>query len=285
MYRDRQHISAVWVLILSFMAAIATVTWIGATPAGASQAPTGVDLAGKPVDPLACRSRKAGGADLHTNRLPDLQPLCPDDSANQLRNTPARRRSGWSIPTRRSPDTAIRQHLHDYGYKLPALHDPQHSLVKLGQAQVTPEVAVFDASGQIVYHGRIDNWYESFGHARSAPTTHELNEAIKAVLKGNKPQVATDRRSGLLHLGPRMTRSYQLFGGLALAVAVAASGLVATAGRPPARDLRRHHATGLHRRQQRARDHLQSRYCADHVSLLRFLSSVGRGGAVSASDL
>src|SRR6266702_7120138 len=39
----------------------------------------------------------------------------------------------------------IRQHESGYGYKLPALRDPQHALVAQAQIQVTPEVAVFDA--------------------------------------------------------------------------------------------------------------------------------------------
>ena len=89
----------------------------------------------------------------------------------------------WS-PARRSTAPAA-------WIQLPALHDPQHALVKLGQAQITPEVAVFDASGQLVYHGRIDDWYVTFGHARPAPTTHELDDAVQAALKGAKPQVAT----------------------------------------------------------------------------------------------
>jgi hypothetical protein len=46
---------------------------------------------------------------------------------------------------------------------------------------------MFDGKGVLVYHGRIDNLYESFGHARSAPTTHELEDAIQATLAGRAP--------------------------------------------------------------------------------------------------
>ncbi len=195
MYRDRQHVSAVWVLVFSFMAAIVMVTWIGATPAGASQAPAGVDLAGKPVDPLRADPGK-----------PVVMIFIRTDCPISNRYAPTIQRVSWQYagkaafwlvyPDKSESDTAIRQHLHDYGYKLPALHDPQHSLVKLGQAQVTPEVAVFDTGGQLVYHGRIDNWYQSFGHARSAPTTHELDDAIQAVLSGKKPEVAATSAVG-----------------------------------------------------------------------------------------
>jgi hypothetical protein len=81
----------------------------------------------------------------------------------------------------------IRQHESEYGYKLPALRDPQHALVAQGQVQVTPEAAVFDAHHRLIYHGRIDNWYEDLGHARPAATTHELDDAIQAALTGKAP--------------------------------------------------------------------------------------------------
>lgn len=81
----------------------------------------------------------------------------------------------------------IRQHEREYGYKLPALRDPQHALVAQAQAQVTPEAAVFDAHHRLIYHGRIDNWYEDLGRARPAATTHELDEAIQAALHGTAP--------------------------------------------------------------------------------------------------
>ena len=85
----------------------------------------------------------------------------------------------------------IKQHLHDYGYKITPLRDPQHALVKLGKVEVTPEAAVFDGKGELIYHGRIDNWYKEFGRARSAPTTHELDDAIQAALNSQHPAPAS----------------------------------------------------------------------------------------------
>ena len=77
-----------------------------------------------------------------------------------------------------------KQYSQEYGYHLPALRDPAHVLVKLGRAQITPEVAVFDRGHQLVYDGRIDDWYVELGRARPAPTTHELDDAIRAALVG-----------------------------------------------------------------------------------------------------
>lgn len=75
----------------------------------------------------------------------------------------------------------------DFGYGIPAVHDPQHLLVKDAHATFTPEAAVFDRKGALVYHGRIDNLYVTFGRARAAATTHELEDAIAAVREGRAP--------------------------------------------------------------------------------------------------
>ena len=63
---------------------------------------------------------------------------------------------------------------------MPVLRDPDHALVKLSRVQITPEVAVFDRDRQLIYDGRIDDWYIDLSRARPAPTTHELRDAISA---------------------------------------------------------------------------------------------------------
>jgi len=83
-------------------------------------------------------------------------------------------------------DTApqIRSYLSDYGYHLPVLRDPSHALAKRSRVQITPEVAVFNRDQKLVYAGRIDDWYVDLSRARPAPTTHELEDAIRAALAG-----------------------------------------------------------------------------------------------------
>jgi len=83
----------------------------------------------------------------------------------------------------------IKKHEQEYGLQMAALRDPQHGLVQMSQVEITPEIAVFDGKGELIYHGRIDNWYEDFGRARPAPTTHEMNDAILAVLEGSPAPV------------------------------------------------------------------------------------------------
>lgn len=98
----------------------------------------------------------------------------------------------WLVfPDKNESPEMILSYLEEFSYKLPALRDPDHRLVKKSQVQVTPEVAVFDVKRSLVYHGRIDNLYQDFGRARRSATTHELADAIEATRKGVAPRVAS----------------------------------------------------------------------------------------------
>jgi thiol-disulfide isomerase/thioredoxin len=88
------------------------------------------------------------------------------------------------FPDKTETSSGIRQYLLDFRYSIPALRDPGHALVKQSHAKVTPEAAVFDAKGNLIYHGRIDNLYEDFGRSRPAPTSHELEDAIQSAQAG-----------------------------------------------------------------------------------------------------
>ena len=81
---------------------------------------------------------------------------------------------------------AIRKSVEDFGYDLPVLRDPEHVLVKASHVQITPEVAVFDRDRKLVYDGRISDWYIDLSRARPAPTTHELEDAIRAAESGQR---------------------------------------------------------------------------------------------------
>jgi hypothetical protein len=78
----------------------------------------------------------------------------------------------------------IREHMNAFSYPLRALRDPQHALVKVAGAKVTPEAAVYNARGALTYRGRIDDRYASIGVERPSPTRHDLADAIAATLAG-----------------------------------------------------------------------------------------------------
>ena len=144
---------------------------------------TGLDLDGHAVNPLGADSGKVTvlvfvrrDCPVSSRYAPEIQKISKHyaDSANF-----------WLVyPDKSDSPQSIRKYLADYGYHLPALRDPEHALAKMAHVQVTPEVAVFDREHRLVYDGRIDDWYVDLGRSRSAPTTHELEEAIHAALAG-----------------------------------------------------------------------------------------------------
>lgn len=91
----------------------------------------------------------------------------------------------WLIyPDSTETDRAIKQHIAVYHFPGTPLHDPRHVLVKRALATVAPEAAVFDAAGKLRYHGRIDDRWVDIGKARPAAHTHDLENAIAALVAG-----------------------------------------------------------------------------------------------------
>lgn len=90
----------------------------------------------------------------------------------------------------------IREHIAQYSLPGTALLDPHHELVKRAQAKTAPEAAVFDGAGHLVYHGRIDDRWVNPGQARPAASTHDLEDAVSAVLAGRKPAQFETRAVG-----------------------------------------------------------------------------------------
>jgi hypothetical protein len=142
-----------------------------------------LDLDGHEVNPLTASSGKV-------IVLVFLRRDCPVSSRyapviQQISQQNSETAKFWLVyPDKTDTPVAIRRHLADYGYHLPALRDPEHELVKLAHVQITPEVAVFDRNRHLVYDGRIDDWYRDPGRAQPAPTTHELEDAIRATIAG-----------------------------------------------------------------------------------------------------
>src|ERR1035437_9487736 len=144
---------------------------------------TAMDLDGHTVNPLAADSGKVVVLVFLPRDCPVSSRYAP--AIQQISKQYADRASFWLVyPDKTDTPQAIRKYLQDYGYHLPALRDPDHVLVKLAHAQITPEVAVFDRNRQLIYDGRIDDWYVDLSRARPAPTTHELEDAIRAALAG-----------------------------------------------------------------------------------------------------
>lgn len=80
----------------------------------------------------------------------------------------------------------IRAHVKEYQYPMQAIHDPEHALVAMANALVTPEAAVFMAENKLVYHGRIDDRFVDFNQQRPAPTQRDVEEVLGAITAGKR---------------------------------------------------------------------------------------------------
>ena len=80
---------------------------------------------------------------------------------------------------------AIEKHKAEYGHgDYAAIFDQKQLLVKAAGATVTPEAALVNAAGELIYRGRIDDSYASWGKRRVVFTDHNLTDAIDATLSG-----------------------------------------------------------------------------------------------------
>jgi peroxiredoxin len=68
----------------------------------------------------------------------------------------------------------------------PYLHDEDQSVARAYRTVRTPEVLVFDRDRTLRYHGRIDDAPKD----PAAATTHELRDALEALLSGRDPDPA-----------------------------------------------------------------------------------------------
>jgi hypothetical protein len=142
-----------------------------------------LDLEGRQANPFVDHSSKVVVLVFVRRDCPVSGRYAP--SIQQLSRRYADSANFWLVyPDKSDSPEAIRKSVVDYGYRLPVLRDPEHTLVKLGHVQITPEVAVFDRNHHLVYDGRIDDWYIDLTRARPAPTSHELEDAIRAALAG-----------------------------------------------------------------------------------------------------
>ena len=144
------------------------------------------DLDGRQVEPLLAKDAKAIVFIFIRTDCPLSNRYAPE--VRRLDNKFAK--SGvrfWLVyPDPGESGEIIRNHIKEYEYRLKALRDPEHKLVKITGAQVTPEAAVFSPGGRMIYRGRIDDRYVAFGKARAAPTTRDLEQVLEAILEGKQ---------------------------------------------------------------------------------------------------
>jgi peroxiredoxin len=102
----------------------------------------------------------------------------------------------YAEPTVTADDA--RKHGVEYGLKFTRLLDPQHRLITQTGARTMPTFVVVRRDGTIAYRGRMDDRWSPEGKRRDEPRTHELVDAIDAVLADREPPVAETRTFGCL---------------------------------------------------------------------------------------
>ena len=90
----------------------------------------------------------------------------------------------------------LREHRASFGYPFGALRDVDGALVTLAGATVTPEAVVFDAAQRMIYRGRIDDRFVSFGVARRAPRTRDLHDRLRRIVAGESLAFSETRAVG-----------------------------------------------------------------------------------------
>jgi tetratricopeptide (TPR) repeat protein len=86
----------------------------------------------------------------------------------------------------RESEATIREHASKFGYSMSIERDATHTLVKRFGITVTPEAAVVDARGELMYRGRIDDRYTAIGVDRQRATKQDLQDALDAIVNGRR---------------------------------------------------------------------------------------------------
>jgi hypothetical protein len=106
-------------------------------------------------------------------------------------------------------DRLVRAHLQEYGYAgVPAVVDRDRTAATRVKASITPQVFVIDHSGEIRYRGRIDNLYAALGTTRQQVTSHDLRDALDAVLAGSKVPHPETEALGCFITDPALLRKH-----------------------------------------------------------------------------
>jgi thiol-disulfide isomerase/thioredoxin len=103
----------------------------------------------------------------------------------------------------------VRGHLEEYKYSsIPAAIDGDRSAAAAGKATITPTAVVVDRSGAIRYRGRIDNLYAALGKTRQQVTSHDLRDALDAVLAGRSVPHPETESIGCFITDPALLRTH-----------------------------------------------------------------------------
>jgi thiol-disulfide isomerase/thioredoxin len=171
---------------LIFLVAMMLVTASASVAAPATQpaSPVVADITGVDRHPLDVSPSKAvviifisTDCPISNGYAPEINHICKDYESKGV--------SFYLVHS--DPDLSAadaKKHAADYGFTCPVLIDRKHEIVKRVGATVTPEAVVLGADGKVQYSGRIDDLFVALGKKRYEATTHDLRNALDAILAG-----------------------------------------------------------------------------------------------------
>lgn len=94
--------------------------------------------------------------------------------------------------------SVIKEYVKKYLLDFPVLLDSKLQITKMLEATITPEVFLFDDKANVLYSGRIDNWFESLGKNRFVITERDLINAVDSYLSGGEIKVKKTKAIGCI---------------------------------------------------------------------------------------
>jgi thiol-disulfide isomerase/thioredoxin len=79
---------------------------------------------------------------------------------------------------------AAKEHQRSFDLPGSGLVDSKLAVARFAKATVTPEAALFDPKGKLIYHGRINDTYVEHNKPSPKAAKNDLREAISAMLAG-----------------------------------------------------------------------------------------------------
>lgn len=147
------------------------------------------DVAGRPIELFGAGSSKAVALIFVRTDCPISNRYAPE--IERLYQAYGKQVAFYAVyPDSQESAEAIQRHRTEYKFTVPALRDPNHALVKLAKARVTPEAAIFSARGELLYRGRIDNRYVTLSKMMNRATQADMENALQAVLAGRRVKEA-----------------------------------------------------------------------------------------------
>ena len=166
---------------------------------GADQAPkslSATDVDGKICQPLNPGEARANVLLFVRTDCPISNGYAPEITRIQKQYGPDRINFYLIYAMRDLSNAAVHDHMKQYKLAGPAIVDRKHELVKAVGATVTIEAAVIGRNGKLLYLGRIDDQYAGLGKPRTVTTTHELRDALDAVVQGKEPKLSRSKAVG-----------------------------------------------------------------------------------------